>query len=163
MSLVDLVGMAGSLVSVVLWLPQAQRTWSIREDASALAGLSSGTQWLVVLNAIIWLAYAGMTGAHWVGLPGLVTLPLALGTIWFIHRAKRGPHWMRLGQAEQISSPSTLCSAHHLDAESPEQTCGHNMALPHKIVVVSPPGYGTVLDCNGQRRWDAVLMVPQEP
>lgn len=160
----DLVGLAGSFVSVVLWLPQARRTWRVRHDAAALAGLSAGTQWLLVLNASIWLLYAWLAHAHWVGVPGLVTLPLALGTIWLVGRSRRGRHCTGLDQTAAVTgSQSSLCSGHHLDADSPDQTCGHSMALPHKIVVVSPPGYGTVLDCNGQRRWDAVLMVPQEP
>lgn len=89
MSPADLLGLAGSVLSVVLWWPQALRTWRMRHDPQSLVCLSATTQLLVVVNALVWAFYAVQTGAFWSGVPGLVNLPLAGWTAWHVSRARR--------------------------------------------------------------------------
>lgn len=84
----EILGFAGSLISFVLWLPQARATYRARHDAPILAALSAGTPALVVANATIWGMYALLTGAFWVGAPGIVNGPLAIWTLWLIWRAR---------------------------------------------------------------------------
>lgn len=74
----NLVGAVASAVSFVLWWPQARKTFLLRKDPEALAGLSRGTFFLLLVNAVAWAVYGAMTGAFWVAAPGLVNGPLAL-------------------------------------------------------------------------------------
>lgn len=85
----DLIGLVGSVISTVLWWPQARTTWAARHDASALIGLSLGTLSLLVLNALVWGIYAIWTGAWFSGVPGLINLPLALWMFVIVLRARR--------------------------------------------------------------------------
>lgn len=85
----NFLGMFGATISFVLWLPQALLVWRQRENPAALAGVSLGTQVLIVVNATVWGLYAYVTGAFWSGAPGIVNLPLALLTGFFVLRAKK--------------------------------------------------------------------------
>lgn len=87
--LLNLLGLTASIISFVLWFPQAMQTWRVRNDPQAMAGISVGTQWLLVANAIIWASYAVLAHAWWSGVPSLVNLPLALGTLYLIYRTRR--------------------------------------------------------------------------
>lgn len=78
---VNILGAWGSVISFVLWLPQARRTWMIRHDRAALAGISTSTHLLVCSNAITWFAFALYTRNFWVGAPGLINLPLSVATL----------------------------------------------------------------------------------
>lgn len=51
-------GPLATLISTVLWLPQASRTWQVRKDLTALMGGSVTTPLLVVVNALTWGTYA---------------------------------------------------------------------------------------------------------
>lgn len=86
---VEVMGLSASVVSVVLWWPQAVRTWRLRADAEALAGISIGTQLLLACNALLWAGYGLATGAFWVAAPGLINLPLAVWTTWLVDRSAR--------------------------------------------------------------------------
>ena len=86
---VDIIGFTASVISFLLWLPQARQTWKNRSNAQALAGISLTTQALVVMNATLWGAYAVSTNAFWVGAPGIINAPLAVGTIVIAVRAGR--------------------------------------------------------------------------
>lgn len=87
--LTEAVGFLASAVSFVLWWPQAARVWRHRDDGGRLGGVSIGSQVLLVLNAALWGGYAVATGSFWVGAPGLVNAPLALGTIVLLRRSRR--------------------------------------------------------------------------
>lgn len=85
---VELVGFLASAVSLVLWWPQAVRVWQLRHDGTELGGVSIATQVLLLANALLWAVYALLTGSFWVGAPGLVNAPLALGTIALVRRSR---------------------------------------------------------------------------
>ena len=51
--------------------------------------MSVTSQVLLLLNAVIWGAYAASTQSLWVGAPGLVNAPLALLTIGVLRKAHR--------------------------------------------------------------------------
>ena len=84
----DLAGFTGSVVSLVVWWPQALLVWQSRSDPHRLRGVSVTTQVLLFLNAVLWGAYAVATQSLWVGAPGLVNAPLALLTIAVTRRSR---------------------------------------------------------------------------
>lgn len=60
----------------------------MRRDAHALAGIAIGTQLLVLANAALWFAYAGVLGSFWVGVPGLINAPLSAVIIALVLRTR---------------------------------------------------------------------------
>lgn len=87
--LINFLGLTASVISFILWLPQARVTWLSRKDPEKLRGISIGTQLLVMLNATIWAVYAVLANSLWVGVPGLVNFPLALITVIIVLKATR--------------------------------------------------------------------------
>ena len=85
----EVAGIAGSVVSLILWWPQALLVWRSRSDPDRLRGVSVTSQVLLLLNAVLWGAYAVATQSLWVGAPGLVNAPLALLTIAVTRRSRR--------------------------------------------------------------------------
>lgn len=86
--MVDIIGALASILSFVLWLPQARLVWANRGDAHALASVSLGTQLMVLANAALWAVYGALTSAFWVAAPGLVNGPLSLMTIYLVLRSR---------------------------------------------------------------------------
>ena len=86
---IETLGFAASVVSFVLWWPQAMRVWQGRRSGAHLSGVSISSQALLLVNAALWGAYAIITGSLWVGAPGVVNGPLAIVTIVILHRARR--------------------------------------------------------------------------
>ncbi|MDO8106989.1 hypothetical protein Q6348_07230 [Isoptericola sp. b441] len=89
MELVDLLGMVASIVSLIVWWPQAAAVWRARRDSSQLTGLSMQTQVLLLLAAVLWGGYAVAIGSVWVGAPSLVNAPIAVGTLVVLGRGRR--------------------------------------------------------------------------
>lgn len=87
--LINILGFLASVISFALWIPQAKITWENRNIPEKLAGISKGTQMLVIANATIWALYSILTEAYWTGAPGIVNLPLAVATLVLIRRAER--------------------------------------------------------------------------
>src|SRR4051812_6134573 len=87
---IEIVGLIASLMSFVLWWPQAALVWRCRGRGEELRGVSISSQLLLLANACLWGAYAVGTGSLWVGAPGLVNGPLAIVTIVLLKRARRG-------------------------------------------------------------------------
>lgn len=85
---VELAGFLGSVMAFLIFLPQALKTFRSRRLYQELKDtLSKGSQWFVVCNATIWGYYAIGSEAYWVGAPGLINLPLAVMTLFFLYRA----------------------------------------------------------------------------
>lgn len=93
---IEVLGFAASVVSFVLWWPQAVRVWQCRRSVEHLSGVSISSQVLLLTNATLWGAYAIVTGSLWVGAPGMVNAPLAILTIVVLQRARRA-HLPRSG------------------------------------------------------------------
>ena len=127
-----------SVISFVLWLPQASTVWSRRADTLAMAGVSLGTQFLVLANALIWGLYALETKAFWVGAPGLINAPLAIGIITLVLISRR--------EALHVGS--------QLDQGPGCPSCAEG--LTHWTFVTAPAGWGSVMTCTGVIRRDRV-------
>ena len=89
MELTTIVGACGSVLSFVLFLPQARHTWVNRHRAERLAGISSLGQVCVLANATVWAVYGVLADAVWPGAPGLLNAPLAIGTLWRVRPGQR--------------------------------------------------------------------------
>jgi len=88
-ALTEAAGLAGSIVSLVLWWPQALLVWRCRREPDRLRAVSVPSQVLLLVNALLWAVYAVATQSLWVGAPGLVNAPLAVVTIVVLRRASR--------------------------------------------------------------------------
>ncbi|GAA2727969.1 hypothetical protein [Cellulomonas aerilata] len=106
----EVAGLAGSVVSLVLWWPQALVVWRCRRDPDGLGGVSVSSQVLLLANAVLWGVYALATDSLWVGAPGLVNAPLALVTISILRRAARSrcSHPLDAGVAARPQAPVPL-------------------------------------------------------
>ena len=128
----EVIGFTASVISFAMWRPQAVQVWRGRRDAHALAGVSIQTQWLLAANAVLWLLYAILTQAFWVGAPSLVNLPLALVTIAILRRVRR---------------PARTADA-RTEAPAGCPLCGWSTAGPHLIELHEAPGYGSCVTCS---------------
>lgn len=137
--IIEATGFLASVIAFALFLPQARRTWQVRHDPHALAGISAGTQWLLLTNAVLWGLYAALSGAFWVGAPGLVNGPLAVATLLLIFRAKR----------HDMNRPVDPC---HLCADGVE----------HRVFITAPPGWASVMDCSADTRRNGVIVRNKE-
>jgi len=86
---IELLGFTASVMSFVLWWPQAALVWRCRKRGEQLRGVSTSSQLLLLTNACLWGAYAVGTGSLWVGAPGLVNGPLAIITIVLLRQARQ--------------------------------------------------------------------------
>lgn len=130
------VGFLASAMAFVLFVPQATRVWTSRHDARSLAGVSTLTQWLILGNAGLWGVYAVLTGAFWVGAPGLINAPLAIVTLVLIQRSRR-----------HVTDGSV--DGCHFCAES----------IDHEVFVTCPPGWGAVMACSESTRKNGVVVM----
>ncbi len=106
-SLLDLLGFSATAFSVCMWIPQARTTWKNRNDATRLAGISQTTQWLMLIGYILWGLFGVLSGSLWVAAPSAVSIPLALGTIIIVRRARRLP-FVRSVPILSTSDPVTV-------------------------------------------------------
>jgi uncharacterized protein with PQ loop repeat len=88
---INLLGFVATATSIFLWVPQARITWRNRNDAARLAGISSSTQWLVVISGLFWITYGVLADSFWVMAPCFLSVPLALATIFVIRRGRKLP------------------------------------------------------------------------
>lgn len=130
----EAVGLSASVIAFVLFLPQAMRIWAARADPRALAGVSRATQWFVLANASLWAVYAVLTGAFWIGAPGLINGPLAIAALVLLYRGRR--HFDR-------DPGCTLCAS----------------GLEHQVFITEPPGWGSVMPCSEQTRNNGVVIL----
>lgn len=84
----EIVGCAASLVSLVLWWPQAARVWKYRNDPDQLAGISRTGQLLLVISGAIWTIYAVLTSSLWVAVSVSTNVPLGLLTLAILSQGR---------------------------------------------------------------------------
>lgn len=142
----NIVGALGTLVSVVMFWPQAIRIRNLRHDPVALSGVSALGQVGVLINASTWLVYAAVTSAWWSGAPGLVNIPVAGYCLWALRSRSGDPFHAEalphaepgLPHAEPGSGRCQICLTDPTSAKS------------HGWYVTNAPGHGTVVfPCNG--------------
>lgn len=100
---IDVLGFIASVISFVLWWPQAALVWRCRKHGEQLRGVSTSSQVLLLMNACLWGAYAVGTGSLWVGAPGLVNGPLAIVTVVLLRRSRRLPEKARGSTADKVA------------------------------------------------------------
>lgn len=137
--LTESIGFVASLMAFILFIPQAKRTWNVRNDFKAISGVSTGTQWFLLCNAVLWAVYAILTEAFWVGAPGLVNGPLAIVSLILITRARGIIKMRKLEECD-------LC----LSGEK------------HNVFITEPPGWGSVMSCNNNTRKNGVIVTSEE-
>jgi len=84
----ELVGCAASIVSLVLWWPQAARVWKYRNDPEQLAGISRLGQLLLVASGAIWTIYAALTDSLWLAVSVSTNIPLGLLTLAILSQGR---------------------------------------------------------------------------
>lgn len=126
---VHLIGFLASVVSFLVFIPQAAKVWTFRKSPHALLGVSVGSQVLILLNASLWGVYGFLTGAFWVAAPGIINAPLAVMSLVLIMRAR---------SQETIANTDTTGCPH----------CGWDSDAEHEIFITAPPGYGSIMSCN---------------
>lgn len=76
--LVNIIGAIGSLLSAIIFVPQAVDMWKLRKEPERLEGVSLLTSSLALVNSVIWVWYAWLAKAYWSGAPSLVGFPALL-------------------------------------------------------------------------------------
>lgn len=140
MSASDLLGPIASVMSFLLFLPQAMKTWQNRNDPHALRGLSIWTQVALLANALLWAGYGLDTRAFWVAAPGLINGPLAIATIFLILRSRRPEAVIALGANCKMCDDGS----------------------DHQVFITSPPGWGSLMRCSPESRSRGVLVTDEE-
>ena len=128
---INLLGLTGSIILLVVWLPQAISTWKSRRVPQWLAVQPLGPQYFTLLNAALWGLYAVLSHAYWVGIPGLAMFLLALLTVLLIHRGRKDA-------ASGFPYVAPL-----------ECACGWRLGGPHSFFITDPSDYGTIRHCDG--------------
>lgn len=124
MDAVTIVGIAGNIICVAMFLPNAKVVWNSRKDKHALQGASIGMQMLLLCNAALWGLYALLAGAYWAAAPGLFSAPWAVFVIWLILRGR--------GSAPEQQRTDGKC------------ICGwYAPGGDHILLCASPPGFNT--------------------
>lgn len=133
MELVSWVGMAGTVLAFVLFLPQARHTWTNRGRPERLRGISVTGQVCVIANALVWGLYALLTGAFWTGAPGIINAPVAVCTIVLLLRGRR---------QSPVPPACAACAAQ----------------IEHRVFITNPAGWGSVMDCTDASRPHGVII-----
>ena len=87
--LTSIVGFLATTTSFIRFLPQAVQTWKQRKDANALSGLSLPTQWLTLINSLLWIMYGFLLQEIWVAMPSLLNAPMAIFVIALIISSRK--------------------------------------------------------------------------
>ena len=92
---VNVLGLAATTASLLLWIPQARTTWQNRNDPVRLAGVSAATQWLLLSSSLLWGTYGLAIQSVWVSVPNIVSVFLAIATIVILRRGRSlSPVWV---------------------------------------------------------------------
>jgi len=84
----EIVGFVASLVSLVLWWPQAATVWKFRNDPGELAGISRTGQYLLIISGAIWTVYAVLTQSVWLAVSVSTNIPLGVLTLVILAQAR---------------------------------------------------------------------------
>lgn len=102
-TLLNALGAAASTVSLVMFFPQAIKTWTHRHDPITLEGVSVQAQFLILANASLWALYGIGSGAVWAAVPSFVNFPLAVFVLALLLRARNA----RIHQMEPTEPEGT--------------------------------------------------------
>lgn len=86
---INIVGFLATSTSFIRFMPQAIKTWKIRNNPEALYGLSLSSQWLTLINSLLWITYGFLLGQFWVAAPSILNAPMALMIILLILRSQK--------------------------------------------------------------------------
>jgi len=86
---VHILGLAASLMSLMIWLPQMKHTWQNRNNPHEMSAISTMTQVLLITNNILWILYGThIPNGFWIWASAIVNIPVGIFTIYLINRAK---------------------------------------------------------------------------
>jgi len=86
---IQVMGVCASIMSLMIWLPQAKRTWQNRNNAKEMSAISIQTQMLLIVNNIMWIVYGThIAGGFWIWAAAIVNIPVAVMTTYLILRSK---------------------------------------------------------------------------
>lgn len=97
-ALVNALGFGATVLSILMWIPQASSTWKNRNDPMRLAAISETTQWLLMACYLLWGVFGVISASLWVAAPSVVAFPLALATVVIVRRGRRLPTAIRTVQ-----------------------------------------------------------------
>lgn len=86
---INIIGFLATSTSLIRFMPQAIRTWKIRNNSEALYGLSLSSQWLTFVNSLLWITYGILLGQFWVAAPSVLNAPMAAMIIILIMRSRK--------------------------------------------------------------------------
>ena len=89
--IINTLGFGATVLSILMWIPQARSTWQNRNDPMRLAAISETTQWLLMGCYLLWGVFGIISGSFWVAAPSVVAFPLALATVIIVRRGRRLP------------------------------------------------------------------------
>lgn len=81
LKLVSILGLFANITSLILWLPQAYKTWENRYNFKALNGVSYATQVIAGINTVAWCVYGLIIHSYWLSMGTVIILPLAVWTV----------------------------------------------------------------------------------
>lgn len=131
---IQIAGVLGFITSVTMFFPMAINVWRYRKDDKALLSQSIVMQILWIANAIFWMIYGFGTGAIFSALPSFINLPLAVFNLYLVTHSRKKVKYSKLSYEEKPCA------------------CGYPKKTGHKLFVIAPPGYGSIVECNGKRR-----------
>ena len=99
----ELLGMAASLTSFLLWIPQGRRVWRGRRDPEALTGIALSTQAISLTGNILWSLYAIGIGSFWLGAPAVVNVPILTMSVIVLRRHARARARTARAQAVEVA------------------------------------------------------------
>ncbi len=120
-ALINALGFSATVLSILMWIPQARSTWQHRNDPVRLAAISETTQWLLMACYLLWGVFGLASQSFWVAAPSVVAFPLALATVVIVRRGRRLPSAIGtvaiIGTAEMIPVAPVTASHQIFSAE----------------------------------------------
>lgn len=90
----SLAALVGTSIAIIKLVPQAVSTWGFRHSREAMIGLSQATQWLLLVNAGLWVVLGVHFSSVPVALPSAIYAPIAVMSLWFQTRDSRWHFWV---------------------------------------------------------------------
>lgn len=89
MNAVTIIGFFGSVTSCMMFIPDAIRVFKLRHDVHALAGVSLYAKGFAMVNSVLWITYAVLINAFWLGLPSSINIFVNTITVFIVTQSRR--------------------------------------------------------------------------
>lgn len=85
---VEILGALAVGVSFIIYIPQVVLIWQMRNNVTALRGVSVPTYALMLATAAAWITYGVFLDSLWVAVSTFINIPLALVVGYLVWRAR---------------------------------------------------------------------------